>query len=449
MSEPTVQHFSDVIASVIEKAKARGADAADAVLINSGSSSVSVRGGETESLNRAESRDLGLRVLIGQSQAIVSSSKFDEKELNELAERAVAMAKLAPADPNAGLAEAGQLATEIPALDLADDSEPTSDELLAMANEADAAGLAVAGVTASTGANSSASRTLIVLGASNGFSGHYQRTGYGVSAAMIGGDGTKMERDYDYSSKVHFADLASPQEIGRNAGERVVKRLNARKVSSQAVPVVYDQRIAGSLVGHLAGAVNGSGIARGTSFLKDQLGEAVFAKGISIVDDARLPRNHGSKPFDAEGLATGRLEIIEDGILKSWILDLHSARQLGLSSTGHAGRGPSGPPSPGASNINLMAGEATPQELMADISQGFLVCEMIGMGVNGTTGDYSRGAAGYWIENGEIAYPVSEITIAGNLKDMFKNLTPANDLVIRGSVNAPTCRIEGMTIAGV
>lgn len=449
MSEPTVQQFSDVVASVIEKAKANGADAADALLIKRDSSSVSVRGGETEDLNRAESRDLGLRVLVGQSQAIVSSSKFDENELDGLAERAVAMAKLAPADPNAGLAEPGQLATEFPALDIADESEPTSDELLAMANEADAAGLAVAGVTASTGAGASASRTLVVLGASNGFAGNYQRTGYGVSAAMIGGDGTKMERDYDYSSKVHFADLVSPQEIGRNAGERVVKRLNARKVSSKAVPVVYDQRIAGSLVGHLAGAVNGAGVARGTSFLKDQLGEAVFAKGISIVDDARMARGHGSRPFDAEGLATGRLDIIEDGKLKSWILDLRSARQLGLSSTGHAGRGPSGPPSPGASNLNLMAGTATPQELMADIAQGFLVCEMIGMGVNGTTGDYSRGAAGYWIENGEIAYPVTEITIAGNLKDMFKNLTPANDLVIRGSVNAPTCRIEGMTIAGV
>ncbi|NNE23040.1 MAG: TldD/PmbA family protein [Rhizobiales bacterium] len=449
MSDASVQPLSDVVSSVIEKALATGADAADAVLIKRESSSVSVRGGETEDLNRAEARDLGLRVLIGQSQAIVSSSKFDEDELNGLAERAVAMAKLAPADPNAGLAEAGQLASDIPVLDLADDADPTSDELLAMANEADAAGLAVAGVTASTGAGASASRTLIVLGASNGFSGHYQRTGYGVSAAMIGGDGTSMERDYDYSSKVHFADLAAPQEIGRNAGERVVKRLNARKVSSQAVPVVFDQRIAGSLVGHLAGAVNGAGVARGTSFLKDQLGEAVFAKGISVVDDARLPRGHSSKPFDAEGLATGRLAIIEDGQLKSWLLDLHSARQLGLPSTGHAGRSPSGPPSPGASNLNLMAGTASPQELMADISQGFLVCEMIGMGVNGTTGDYSRGAAGYWIENGEVAYPVSEITIAGNLKDMFKSLSPANDLEIRGSVNAPTCRIEGMTIAGV
>ena len=449
MSEPTVQHFSDVVASVIDKAKAIGADAADAVLIKRDSLGVSVRGGETEDLNRAEARDLGLRVLIGQSQAIVSSSKFDDDELTGLAERAVAMAKLAPADPNAGLADAGQLATDIPALDLADDSEPTSDELLAMAKQADAAGLAVAGVTASSACGASASRTVIVLGASNGFCGHYQRTGYGVSASMIGGDGTKMERDYDYSSKVHFADLASPQEIGRSAGERVAKRLNARKVPSQAVPVIFDQRIAGSLVGHLAGAVNGAGVARGTSFLKDQLGEAVFAKGISIVDDARLPRGHGSKPFDAEGLATGKLDIIEDGHLKSWILDLHSARQLGLSSTGHAGRSPSGPPSPGASNLNMMAGVATPQELMADITQGFLVCEMIGMGVNGTTGDYSRGAAGYWIENGEITYPVTEITIAGNLKDMFKNLIPANDLVIRGSVNAPTCRIEGMTIAGV
>lgn len=449
MSTQSAEHLKDVTANVIEKAKALGAEAADAVMIKRDATSISVRAGETEDMTRAESCDLGLRVLIGHSQAIVSSSKFDDGELDALAERAVAMAKLAPADPNAGLAESSQLGVDFPDLDLADEADPSSDDLLALANRCDRAGLAVDGVSASTGAGASASRTLIVLAASNGFSGHYHRTGYGLSASMIGGTGTSMERDYDFTSKVHYADLASPEDIGRNAGERVVKRLNARKVSSQAVPVVFEQRVAGGLIGHLAGAVNGAGVARGTSFLKDMLGEAVFAKGISVIDDARQPRGFSSKPFDAEGIATGKLGLIEDGHLKSWLLDLHSARQLGLASTGHAGRGTSGPPSPGASNLNLMPGSDTPAQLMADIAEGFLVSELIGMGVNGTTGDYSRGAAGYWIVNGEIAYPVSEVTIAGNLKDMFKNLTPANDLAIRSSVNAPTCRIEGMTIAGV
>ncbi len=449
MTDRSAQHLIDVAASAIEQAKGAGADAADAVVIKRDSASVTVRGGETEDINRAESCDLGLRVLIGHCQAIVSSSKFDPAELKELAGRAVAMAKLAPADPHIGLAEADQLATDRPELELADDASPSSNDLLAMANRCDDAGRAVAGVTASTGSSAGASRTLVVVAASNGFTGHYERTGYSMSSAMIGGDGTNMERDYDYSSKVHFADLAAAEDIGRVAGERVVKRLNARKVSSQAVPVVFDQRVAGSLVSHFASAVNGAGIARGTSFLKDHLEEPVFASGISVVDDPRKPRGHSSRPFDAEGLATGRLDLIEDGVLRSWLLDLHSARQLNLTSTGHAGRGTSGPPSPGASNINLMPGNITPAELISDIKNGFLVSELIGMGVNGTTGDYSRGAAGYWIENGEIAYPVSEVTIAGNLKDMFKNLTPADDLEIRSSVNAPTCRIEGMTIAGV
>ncbi len=449
MTSQPPEYLSGIAAMAVENARKLGADAADAVLVRGESTSVSVRGGATEDITRAESCDLGLRVLVGQSQAIVSSSKFEPTELAVLAERAVAMAKLAPADAHIGLADADQLCSDAPDLDLADDVVPSANELIEMANTCDRSGLAVEGVSASVGSSASASRRTIVLAASNGFSGAYQRTGYGLSAAMISGEGTGMERDYDYQSCVHFEDLRPAEEIGCTAGERVAKRLNARKAASQTGPVVYEQRVAGSLVNHLSNAVNGAAVARGTSFLKDCMDEQVFRTGIAIVDDARRLRGHGSRPFDGEGLATGCLEVVSDGALKSWLLDLYSTRKLGLEPTGNASRGTSSVPTPAASNLNLMPGTATPEELIADIEQGFFVTELIGMGVNGTTGDYSRGAAGYWIENGEITYPVSEVTIAGNLKDMFKNLTPADDLILRGSINAPTCRIDGMTIAGV
>ncbi len=439
----------DIAARAVELARAHGADAADAVLIAGESTRVSVRNGETEEITRAENSDLGLRVFAGSSQAIVSSTRFADDELKALAERAMAMARLAPPDPDSGLAEPEQLCQEIENLDLADDATPTTDDLLRVAIAADASGIAVEGVSASSGSGANAWRRSIVMVASNGFAGAYERTGYGISSSMIGGAGTAMERDYDYRSAVKLSNLPAAEEIGEEAGRRVVRRLNPRKARSAALPVVYEQRIASSLMSHLAGAINGAGVARGTSFLKDSMDEQVFAADISVIDDARLPGGFGSKPFDGEGLATGRREVVSNGMLKAWLLDLHSARKLGLHSTGNAARGTSGAPSPSASNFDLQPGAGSPEELIADIKEGLLVSELIGMGVNGTTGDYSRGATGFWIDNGEIAYPVSEITIAGNLKAMFANLTPANDLVIRGSINAPTCRVEGLTIAGV
>ena len=449
MSSQSPEHLQQVAAQAVELAKTSGADAADVVVFNSRSSSVSVRGGETQDINSAESLGLGLRVLTGRSQAIVSTSRLETEDLTLLAERAVAMARLAPEDPNAGLASGDQICSEFPDLDLADEADPTTDELLALAKRADSAGLAVEGVSASNGAGASAGRSFIALAASNGFAGHYERTSYGISTSMIGGAGTEMENDYEYNSVVHLSDMMEPETVGRTAGERVMRRLGPRKVASQAVPIVYEQRIASSLVGHLAGAINGSSVARRSSFLQEQMGEAVFGRGISIIDDGHKRRGHSSRPFDAEGISTGELAVIEDGLLKTWLLDLRSARQLGLETTGHAARGTGGPPSPRQSNLNMMPGKVSPEDLMADIEQGFFVCELIGQGVNITTGDYSRGAAGFWIENGEITYPVSEVTIAGNLKDMFANLTPANDLIERGSINAPTCRIEGMTLAGI
>jgi PmbA protein len=308
--------------------------------------------------------------------------------------------------------------------------------------------MAVSGVTNSEGGGASFSRTGIALATSDGFFGRYAGTSSGVGVSVVAGEGTNMERDYDHASARHASDLTSPQAIGRSAGERTVKRLGPRKVKSQAVPIVYDPRVSGGLLGHFVGAISGSSIARGVSFLKDMLEKQVFSSAINIVDDPHRKRGLRSKPFDGEGVANRRWALIENGVLKTWLLESASARQLGLATTGHAARGTGGPPMPAPTNLYMAAGPLTPQALMADIKQGFYVTELIGMGVNGVTGDYSRGAAGFWIENGEIAYPVSEITIAGNLKDMFRELSPANDLEFKHATNAPTVRIEGMTVAG-
>ena len=269
-----------------------------------------------------------------------------------------------------------------------------------------------------------------------------------LSASVIAGEGTEMERDYDYTAAVFAADMDSPEAIGKSAGEKAVKRLNPQKAETSAVPIVFDTRVSKSLIGHLSSAVNGSSIARGTSFLKDKMGERIFPEGINIIDDPLRKRGLKSRPFDGEGIATRRIPLIEDGQLKTWVLDLRSARQLGLQSTGHASRGTSSAPSPSSSNLYLEPGEMSPEELMADIKQGLYVNELIGFGINGVTGDYSRGASGFWIENGKISYPVSEVTIAGNLNDMFANLSRANDLEFRFGIDAPTVRIEGMTVAG-
>jgi len=306
----------------------------------------------------------------------------------------------------------------------------------------------VKGVAKSGGASASAGIGGMVLVTSHGFKGSYVRSSHSVSAMAIAGEGTGMERDYDFSSALHAGDLEAPEKIGRSAGERAIKRLNPRKVETRRVPVVFDPRIAGSLVGHLASAINGASIARKTSFLRDRMGERLFRPGIRIIDDPLRRRGLRSRSFDGEGVAGRMLAVIDDGVLKSWFLDSATARELSLSTTGHASRGVSSSPSPSATNLHLEAGSVTRAELIADIEDGFYVTDLIGMGTNLVTGDYSRGASGFWIENGKKAWPVSGITVAGNLKDMFLNLTPANDLQFKSSTNAPTVRIEGMTIAG-
>ena len=444
----SIQDKLTLLQDLIKSAQSQGADAADALFAEGTSLSLSWRKGEVEQLERSEGMDLGLRVFVGKSQAIVSSSDIGKRALGELVERAVAMAKSVPEDPFAGLADPDQLATAFTDFDMFDPSEPSADALTQSARIAEEAGLEVAGVSNSEGAHASFSQSSIAFAASNGFAHTYQRSRHSLSASMLAGEGTGMERDYDYTGAVWAEDLQSAEVIGRNAGERAVKRLNPQKAKTQQVPVVFDNRAARSLVGHLSGAINGSSIARGTSFLKDKMGEDIFAPGVTIVDDPHRMRGLRSAAFDDEGLPTQKRNIIDQGKLTTWFLDLRSARQLGLESTGHAGRGVSSPPSPSASNLYLQAGSMSVAELIKDIKAGFYVTELIGMGVNTVTGDYSRGASGFWIKNGEITHAVSEVTVAGHLSEMFKSLTPADDLEFLYGVDAPTVRIEGMTLAG-
>jgi len=438
----------DTLTALIKAAKSAGADAADALLVESISSGVSYRLGKLEDVERAESYDLGLRVFVGQRVAFVSSTDFSRAALEQLPSRAIAMAKLAPEDKFAGLAPRERLAKTFPSLDLEDAHEPSAEALVELARSVEGAAMAVKGVTNSEGGGASFSRSAIALATSEGFFGAYAGTSHGIGVAVLAGEGTAMERDYDQASARHKNDLLNAESVGKNAGERAVRRLNPRKAKSQAVPVVYDPRVSGGLVGHLAGAISGASIARGVSFLKEKLGKEVFSPAINIVDDPHRVRGLRSKPFDGEGVANQRRVVIANGVLQTWLLDCASAKQLALTTTGHAARGTGGPPSPSPTNLYMEAGPVSPDELLSDIREGFYVTELIGMGVNGVTGDYSRGAAGFWIENGQIAYPVSEVTIAGNLKDMFRNLTAASDLEFRYGTNAPTVRIEGMTIAG-
>lgn len=438
----------DLLDDLIARARKAGADAADAVAITSASLSHAQRLGETEHLERSESQDLGLRVFIGKRQAVVSSSDRSAAALAELVSRALDMARAVPEDPHCGLADAALLEAAPPDLDLAGDDEPAPEALAARAAAAEDAARAVPGVTNSEGAEASWSRSQVALAASNGFAGGYAVARHGVSAAVLAGEGLGMERDYDWASAVHAAELDDPEAVGRRAGERAVARLGPRKVPSAQVPVVYDPRTSGGLLRHLAGAINGAAVARGTSFLKDRMGERIFPASVTVIDDPRRPRGLSSRPFDGEGVAGARRAVIEDGVLTTWLLDSRAAHQLGLGSTGHAARGVSSPPSPSASNLWLEPGACDPDGLMADIESGFYVTELMGFGINMVTGDYSRGAAGFWIEGGARTYPVSELTIAGNLMDMFASLTAADDLTFRTGADAPTVRIDGMTVAG-
>ena len=453
MLAPTASLFdqsalTDRAERLVKAARAAGADTADAVALRSLSLGIEVRDGAVEESESSESDDIGLRVLVGRRQAVVSTNDLSGDGSKALAERAVAMARAAPEDKYAGLADENLLAHKFPDLDLLDPNLPTVAQLEAMARVAEQAGMAVKGVTKSGGASASAGIGGMVLITSHGFRGAYLGSRHGVSMTAIAGDGTGMERDYDYSSALHASDLESPEKIGRSAGMRAVERINPRKVTTRKVPVVFDPRVAGSLVSHLASAANGASVARKTSFLREKMGEQLFASGIRIIDDPLRKRGLRSHPFDGEGVAGKRLALVDDGCLRSWLLDSATARELGLVTTGHASRGVSSAPSPSASNLHLEAGTLSPEALIADIADGFYITDLIGSGVNMVTGDYSRGASGFWIENGKRSYAVSEVTIAGHLLDIFRSLTPASDLEFKYGINAPTLRLEGLTVAG-
>ena len=440
--------LSDLAQRLVDAARRAGADAADAIAVRGVSQGVEVRDGRVEETERSEGDDVGLRVFVGQRQAVVSTNDVTGDGIAKLAERAVAMARVAPDDKYVGLADPALLAHDFPDLDLLDRNVPSTAELEQRAIAAEAAALAVKGVTKSGGASASTGIGGMVLVTSTGFHGSYLRSSHGISTTAISGEGTGMERDYDFTSAPHASDLDSPATVGRKAGERAVARFNPRKVETCKVPVVFDPRVAGSIVGHLVGAINGASIARKTSFLKDKLGKQLFSKDIRIIDDPLRVRGLRSQTFDAEGVKVKKIALIDEGVLTTWVLDSATARELGLVTTGHAHRGVSSSPSPGTYNLHLEPGAVTPKQLISDIKQGFYVTDLIGSGVNGVTGDYSRGASGFWIENGEITYPVSEVTIAGHLLPMFKSLVAANDLEFRYGVNSPTLRIEGLTLGG-
>jgi PmbA protein len=437
------------LSQAIDHARRIGADAADAVYVGDASTSVQVRLGELEDIGRSEGEEIGLRLFVGRRSASVSTSDLSPAALETAVERAAAMAREAPEDPFAGLAPDERLLRgAAPELDLRDSDEPSAESLKTRALEAEDAARAVAGVTNSEGASASAGRAIIALATSGGFTGGYTTSSNGVSASVIAGEGAGMQRDYAYHSARHVADLDTPAEIGERAGRRAVARLNPRKIDTGQMPVVFDPRVGSSLLGHLIGAITGSAVTRGTSFLLDRLGEKVFADGIRIIDDPHRRRGLRSRPFDGEGLPTGLTAIVDDGVLTTWLLDSASARQLGLAPTGHATRGVSGPPGAGPSNLHMAPGAISRDALIGGIKRGFYVTELIGQGLNPVTGDYSRGAAGFLIENGAIGPAVAEVTIAGNVKDMFLNLTPADDLRFRHATNVPTIRVDGMTIAG-
>ncbi len=438
----------EVLTELVARAKRKGATAAEAMLVDHVSMSVSQRLGERENLGRSEGRDVGLRVFVGQRQAMVSTSDTTPATLETLLDRALSMARAAPEEPYCGLAEPMLLARHLPRLDLLDPTEVTGDQLYERAAEIEDAARAVKGVSNSEGAGASWRRGENTLVTSDGFVGTTAGSMFSGGVSVVAGTGTGMETDHASTRARYEEDLEGNADIGKEAGERAVKRLNPRKLDSMSVPVVFEPRLSNSILGHLIGAINGPSIARGTSFLRKDLGNEVFGNDVTIVDDPHRLRGLGSRPFDAEGVATKNMALIEDGVLKTWLLSSASAKQLGLRTTGHAARGLGSPPSPSPSNLYMEPSEVTPDELMADIKLGVFLTDLIGFGVNMVTGDYSRGASGFLIENGKRTAAISEFTIAGNLRDMFRAVRPASDLEFRYGSNAPTLRIDGMTVAG-
>ena len=436
--------------ALLDAARKAGAESADALAVQGTSLSIDIRQGALEQAERSEGIELGLRVLIGGRQACVSVSDTSARTIADVAERAVAMAREAPNDPYAGLADPGQIARgwDLAAYDLAEEAaEPTARALEDAARRVEGAALAVQGIT-QVQASAGYGRRQMYLAASNGFEGGYARTTISQSAVAFTGSGTGMERDYAGEARVYQSDMPSPESIGALASERALARVGARKPATGTYNVLFDERVAQSLIGHLLSAINGASIARGSSWLMDGLGQQVLPKGFDVIEDPHRPRISGSRPFDAEGLPTQRRKIVENGVLTGWTLDLATGRKLGMASTANAARGTTSGPSPATSNIDLTPGTATRKQLIGQMGTGLLITSMIGSTINPTTGDYSRGAAGFWVEDGEIAYPVNECTIAGNLRQMLRDFVAANDARTHLATRVPSILIEGMTLAG-
>lgn len=437
-----------LIAQLLDAAKVAGADGADAMLARGQSTNISLRLGNVEASERSEDFDIGLRVFIGQRTASISTSQLDSENIINLAERAVAMAKLAPEDPFVRLATDTELTKSIPDMDMFDDTIPDIDRLKDRAAAAEEAALSHRGIKTSDGADAGHGVVDVLIGTSNGFLAGYKRSSHGVSTVVIAEKDGQMERDYDYSSAVYESDLEPAEEVGKSAAGRTLARLGARKPETGLFPVIYDRRVAASLVGTMASAINGANITRGTSFLKDSLGKQVASKGLRFIDDPLRPRGLGSRIFDGEGLAVSQRVMIDDGVLTGWFLDLASATKLSMTPTGNARRGLGNAPSPGTSNFYIENSTISRDDLIANIDEGFLITEMIGSSVDMITGDYSRGAGGFWISKGKIAQPITEATVAGNLKDMFLQITAANDSNLRDSIASPSLYLGGMMIAG-
>jgi len=443
----TPEQARRIVESLVERGIGAGATAADAIYVGSRSSGVQVRLGELEDVARSEGEEIGLRLFVGQRSASVASSDLSKEVLDMLVERCLAMAKEAPEDPFAGLAPTELLHRgELPFIDNEDSREPDPAELRERALEAENAALAIAGVTNSSGSGASASASTLALATSGGFSGAYRTSGHGCSTTVVAGEGSGMQRDHAWHSARHLEDLEAPDIIGRRAGERAVARLNPTRPRPGKYPVLFEPRAGASLLGHFIGAINGSAVARKTSFLQDKLGDRVFAAGITIIDDPLRLRGLRSRPFDGEGLSVSRRELVVDGILQSWIAESASARQLGIQPTGNASRGVGGAPGAAPTNLYMTAGSRTREELLAAFPEAVLVTELIGQGVNNVTGDYSRGATGFMVRNGEIAEPVDEITVASNLIDMFATLEPASDLEFRYGTDVATLLVPEMTV---
>ena len=442
------KNTESLISQLLDAAHAAGADGADAGMSRSEGTSVTVRLGRVESSERSEDIGAALRVFVGKRNASVSTSQLDTDSIAELAKRAVAMARVAPEDPYVRLATADEVAGTLPKIDLYDDAVPAVEQLTEIATAVEAAALSNDGITNSEGGSASHGEAHMMIATSNGFSANYKRSSQGFSAVVIAEKDGAMERDYDYSAAVYGADLDAPEDVGNSAAKRALSRLGPQKPPTGQFPVIYDQRVSGSIVGTLASSINGAAIARGTSFLKDSMGEQVTSAGLTFIDDPLRPRGMASRLFDGEGLPVARRAMVEDGVLKSWFLDIASATKLGLTPNGQAARGMGSAPSPGSSNFYLENGDLSLEALIAEIDEGFLVTEMMGSSVDMITGDYSRGAGGFWISSGKVSHPVGEATIAGNLKDMFKAITRANDIDMRKSTAAPSLRIDGMTVAG-